>query len=129
MEWNHIIAAIFLILGAFFSLTGGVGILRMPDFYARIHPAGKNDTLGQFLLLFGLLFAVAWPEDWIVGSKLILMTIFVFITAPTATHAITKAAWMDNVRPMIDEDTSDQPLAPLPGQSPADAPDKEASNG
>lgn len=96
MAWNDIVTMVLLSLGAFLALTGGLGLLRMPDFYSRLHPAGKNDSLGQLLILGGLCFQI---EHWMVASKLVLIMIFLIVTAPTATHAITKAAWLDGLRP------------------------------
>ena len=63
-----ILACIFLALGCFAGLTGSVGILRMPDFYTRLHPAGKSDTLTQLFIVTGILLqsdahtaAPPWP--------------------------------------------------------------------
>lgn len=95
-----IIAAAMLVGGAFFALTAAVGLLRMPDFYSRIHPAGKCDTLAQFLILGGLLiFSLVGGDhaDFAVAAKLLMIMFFLFITAPTATHAICKAAYLDGL--------------------------------
>ncbi|MDF1801038.1 MAG: monovalent cation/H(+) antiporter subunit G [Planctomycetota bacterium] len=96
MEWNDYLTGVFLALGSFLALTGGVGILRMPDFYSRLHPAGKTDSLGQLMVLIGLCFQTS---DWLVLAKLGLIVSFLMLTAPTATHAITKAAWLEGLRP------------------------------
>lgn len=101
------LVAIFLFAGAFFSFTGAVGVLRMPDFYSRLHPVGKNDTLGATLILLGLCIeyfrynaaTTAEPYDVTVVIKLILTIIAVVATAPTATHAITRAAYIDGLVP------------------------------
>ena len=82
--------------GAALALTGAVGIVRMPDFYTRLHPAGKSDTLAQALILGGLMFQA---DDWTIVAKLALLSLFLFVTAPTATHAITKAAQLDQLEP------------------------------
>jgi len=120
VSWNEWVATAFLVLGAFFALTGGFGIIRFPDFYTRLHPAGKNDTLGQLLLLAGLAFLIHdWSEDWIVGAKLLLATTFIFLTAPTATYAITKAAWSEGLRPWGVEEEGGAPEAdPPPAEGP-----------
>lgn len=95
-----ILASLLLGMGCFFSLTGGVGILRMPDFYSRLHPAGKTDTLCVMLVISGLLVqCVQYDYDPLVAAKLLLIAAFIFITAPTATHAITQAAWHDGLKP------------------------------
>lgn len=89
-----------LIGGAFFALTAGVGILRMPDFYSRAHPAGKSDTLAQTLIFIGLAIQALQQEDLglMAGIKLVLTGVFLFITAPTAVHAITRAAHVDGLK-------------------------------
>ena len=94
MEWTTIATTVFLAGGAFFGLTGAVGLLRMPDFYTRLHPAGKADTLAQTLFMIGLLFQA---PDITTGLKVILVTTFLYMTAPTASHAITLAAHRDGL--------------------------------
>jgi multicomponent Na+:H+ antiporter subunit G len=97
---TEIITVTCLVGGAFFALTAGVGILRMPDFYSRAHPAGKSDTLAQTLVMIGLLFQALQYEDLGFGAaiKLVLISVFLFITAPTAVHAITRAAHVDGLQ-------------------------------
>lgn len=114
MEWNDYVSIVLLIFGAFLALTGAIGVLRMPDFYSRLHPAGKSDTLGQFLILIGLGFQLidgsgSFVTDYAAGPgmaaiKLLLIIIVVFVTAPTATHAITKAAYLDGLKPWTGEE-------------------------
>jgi multicomponent Na+:H+ antiporter subunit G len=108
----EIIGGLCMLAGAVFALTGAIGVLRMPDFYTRLHPAGKADTLAQALILFGLALLAgqqlinAWPneandhaEAWLgfanIILKLFLLSTLLFLTAPTATHAIAKAARLD----------------------------------
>ncbi len=88
-----------LALGCFFSLTGAVGIIRMPDFFTRVHPAGKNDTMGVSLIVLGLLAeTMKYNYGYWVAAKLVLIVLFVLITSPVATHAITKAAWLSGMK-------------------------------
>ena len=102
MAWNEIVASVLLALGVFLALTGSLGMLRMPDFYSRLHPAGKNDSLGSVFVLVGLAFLVDDPiGDWLVISKLVLITAFLIMSAPTATHAITKAAFLEGLQPWM----------------------------
>lgn len=98
--FSDIITVTCLVGGAFFALTAGVGILRMPDFYSRAHPAGKSDTLAQTLVTIGLLLRALHYEDLGYGAaiKLVLISVFLFITAPTAVHAITRAAHVDGLK-------------------------------
>lgn len=90
----NILVIIFLLCGLLFFAGGSIGILRLPDFYSRLHPAGKLDTTGLLMTMIAL--ALYTVQDWSVGSlltglKIILIVVFVFITSPTATHAIVDA--------------------------------------
>jgi len=75
--------------GVFFLLTGAIGLIRFPDFYTRMHAAGKCDTLGSLLVLIGL--ASHQGLD-LASVKLVVIALFIFFTSPTATHAIARAA-------------------------------------
>ena len=92
METLDIASAVLLAGGCFFALTGSVGVLRMPDFFARLHPAGKSDTLAQMLVMGGLMCQC---DDPLVMLKLASLSLLLFVTAPTSTHAISKAARLD----------------------------------
>ena len=83
--------AYFLItVGLIFFLGTSIGLLRFPDFYTRMHAAGKGDTLSTVLILAGCIFAVAHQGglSWLLGMKILLIILFVFIGSPTATHAM-----------------------------------------
>ena len=89
-----LLAAFFIILGLFFFTGGSIGILRFPDFFSRLHPAGKLDTMGLLMTMTGM--ALYTAQDLTVSSiltalKIMLIVVFVFITSPTATHAILDA--------------------------------------
>lgn len=84
-----VLSWVSLILGGFFCISGGVGLLRFPDFFTRIHAAGVTDTLGAGLILAGLMFQAGDPITLI---KLILVLLFAWLTGPTATHALAKSA-------------------------------------
>ena len=100
----NIIAAILLVLGLFFFTGGSIGILRFPDFYTRLHPAGKCDTMGLFFTLSAM--AVYTLHDYSLHSmltalKIMFIVIFVFITSPTATHAIVDAGVRAGLTPWV----------------------------
>jgi len=89
-----IIVCFFLFAGLFFFTGGAVGILRFPDFYSRLHPAGKLDTLGSLLAMIAL--ALFNLHHFSLGAlltslKMMLILVFVFLASPTATHAIVDA--------------------------------------
>ena len=97
-----ILAIILLSLGLFFFFAGTIGILRLPDFYSRLHAAGKCDSLAAVLMIIGIALYNLDPfsfEALLVSAKLLLIAAFVFITSPTATHAITEAALVLGVKP------------------------------
>ncbi|HLT38078.1 MAG TPA: monovalent cation/H(+) antiporter subunit G [Enhygromyxa sp.] len=120
----EIVGSLFLAAGCVLALTGSIGVLRMPDFYSRLHPAGKSDTLAQALILIGLaLFAGQQMLEVVLAGragehggaeliglanimlKLVLLSALLFVTAPTATHAIAKAARLDRfTRIRVEED-------------------------
>ena len=86
-----IIVCLLLFAGLFFFTGGALGILRFPDFYSRLHPAGKLDTLGLLLALMALaLFNLHHfsLSALLTSLKIILIVVFVFLASPTATHAI-----------------------------------------
>ena len=89
-----IIVCLLLFAGLFFFTGGAVGILRFPDFYSRLHPAGKLDTLGALLAMIALaLFNLHHFSlgALLTGLKMLLILVFVFLASPTATHAIVDA--------------------------------------
>lgn len=84
-----------LVVGSLFCLIGGVGLLRLPDFYSRMHAAGITDTLGAGLILTGLMLQGGLSH---VTIKLVLVLVFLLLTSPTAAHALVKAAYAAGVR-------------------------------
>ncbi|MEE8517100.1 MAG: monovalent cation/H(+) antiporter subunit G [Alphaproteobacteria bacterium] len=93
-----ILGWILLLGGGFFLIVGGIGLLRLPDFYTRLHAAGITDTLGAGLLLLGLMVQ-AGPT--LVTIKLILIGVFLLFTSPTATHAVANAAFVAGLKPRL----------------------------
>ncbi len=97
----NVVSFIMLISGLVFFAGGSVGILRFPDYYSRLHPAGKLDTMGLFMTLGGM--AVYVLSDFSLGAvltalKIMLIVVFIFITSPTATHAIADAGMRAGLR-------------------------------
>ena len=94
----NLISAGLLAAGSIFVLIGGFGLIRLPDFYTRLHAAGITDTLGAELILLGLMFQAGLS---LVTVKLILISLFIFFTSPTATHAVANAARVMGLKPML----------------------------
>ena len=75
--------------GGFFLLAGGIGMLRMPNFYTRVHAASLIDTLGVFASLGALVLQMDTVQT---ALKVALIALFLLITLPATTHALVKAA-------------------------------------
>ena len=100
-----IIASLLIVSGMFLFASGTLGLLRLPDFYCRMHATGKCDTLGGLLVMLGL---AVYQGFSLVSLKLLFIVIFIFLANPTATHAIGRAAFVNQVRPW----TKDSPEPP-----------------
>lgn len=92
--------ASWLLLGAggVFCVIGGIGLVRMPDFYTRVHAASVTETLGAGLILAGLMLQAGLT---LVCVKLAMIGLLIFLTSPTATHALTRAALVRGLEPML----------------------------
>ena len=95
------------LLGLFFFVGTAVGMIRFPDFYTRMHAAGKGDTLSTMLMLSG--FGLVSMEDlsmgsWLLFFKIMGVVLFIFITCPTSSHALMRAAFEDDEMPMTEKD-------------------------
>ena len=84
-----------LMTGCAFCVIGGIGMVRMPDFYSRSHAASLTDTLGAALILLGLGLQAGLS---LIAVKLLFIFIFLYITSPPAVHALVKAAYSKGVR-------------------------------
>ena len=91
-----------VIAGAFFLLVGGIGLIRLPDFYSRNHATGKSDTLGIMLVIFGLMLIEGFTIN---SAKLFFALIFVLLTNPTGTHALANAALQTGLKPWFRKNT------------------------
>ena len=89
-----------LLAGGAFSIVGAVGMLRMPDFYTRMHAASVVDTLGAGFILFGLLLQAGFT---LVAVKLLMIGALLLFTSPTAGHALARAAYERGLEPLLAE--------------------------
>ena len=87
-----------LVSGMVFVLAGSIGVLRLPDFYTRMHAAGVTDTLGAELIMIGLILQAGWSA---LSLKLALIGVFIFLTSPTASHAVANAAYRAGLKPHL----------------------------
>lgn len=99
VEW---LAAVLVAVGTFFGFVAVVGIIRLPDLYARLHAASKSDTLGSVLTLAGLAAVLGVGTE---SAKLVFLLLFLFLTSPTAAHAIARAGKEQGVEPAGDTES------------------------
>ena len=107
----EIFSAICILAGSFFCITGALGLLRLPDFFNRAHGAGVLDGLGAGLILLGFAFQAGSEHELI---RLVLILTFMWITGPTAVHALARAALHGSFKPVlaepeIEEESSSKP--------------------
>lgn len=87
---------VLIVGGSLFAMIGGVGVLRLPDFFTRLHGASITDTAGTSLIVLGLMLQAGFT---LVTVKLVLILAFLFFTGPAATHALARAALISGVKP------------------------------
>ncbi len=97
---------VLLVAGSIFCMIGGLGLIRLPDVYARMHGAGITDTLGAGLILAGLMVQGGFSQ---VTVKLILILIFLLFTSPTSTYALANAAYHRGLEPLLGTPRPDKP--------------------
>ena len=114
--------------GALFLIIGAVGVLRFPDFWSRLHAASVIDSAGMILMVAGMTVQAGLS---MVTVKLLLIGLFLFLTGPTATHAVANGALMTGMRPKEGAGlvgAEPMPLAPGGGE-PEPEPGSEAAEG
>ena len=102
-----VVGMILATIGLVFFLGAAVGLHRFPDFYTRMHAAGKGDTLSSLLILAG--FGLITLEDFsavglLLVVKVLAIVLFIMLTSPTSTHALMRAGFEDGVEPVVKGD-------------------------
>ena len=100
-ELRAIAIVALVLIGLFFTLVSTVGVLRLPDVYSRAHTASQADTLGAGFALAGVALAIGFDST---GIKTVLLLFFIFVTNPTAAHAIARAAHEEGIEPWTTDD-------------------------
>ena len=91
-------SSLFLLIGSFLCISGGIGILWFPDFYTRMHAVGVTETLANGMILIGLMLQ---NPDGLVVLKLIIILLMTLFISPTASHALAKAAMNNALKPKL----------------------------
>jgi len=100
-----IVSWLFLTSGGFFVLVGGIGALRMPDLYTRMHAASVTDSIGPILIIGGLMLQAGLT---LASIKLAAILVFLLLTGPTASNALASAAMLSGHRPELAQEISTQ---------------------
>ena len=99
---------VLVLVGLFFTFVSATGVIRLPDVYARAHTASQADTLGAGFALAGVALALGWD---VTGLMTVLLLFFIFVTNPTAAHAIARSAHEVGIEPWTaDDDRTDEDL-------------------
>jgi multicomponent Na+:H+ antiporter subunit G len=96
LDLANYISGVFLIVGALFSLTATIGVLRFPDLYTRLHAAAKAGPVGAGFVLLAVAVAAF---DAATALRAIVGIAFLILTAPVAAHLLARAAYLTDVAP------------------------------
>ena len=102
-ELLNIVSIILILSGLVFFLGASIGILRFPDFYTRMHAAGKGDTLSTILIMSGMAIQVIGDFEGssvLVAIKILAIAVLIMLTSPTSTHLLMKAGYDDGIIPV-----------------------------
>lgn len=97
----NLLGWVLLCSGGFFVLVGGIGALRLPDFYTRLHAASLTETMATILIFAGMILQAGLT---LASVKLVAIMLFLLLTAPTASYALANAALQSGMRPDADGD-------------------------
>lgn len=92
----HIASSALMAIGCFFVLIGSIGLIRLPDFFTRLHGASLIDTMGAYGILLGIALRGGFDLSLF---KIVCIIVLLAITGPTATHALARSAIATDVRP------------------------------
>lgn len=95
---------ILLLVGSVFSIIGGIGIVRLPEFFSRLHGAGITDTVGAGAILFGLMFQSGLSLTTV---KLLMILFFLLVASPSSCHALARSAMTHGLSPVLDTHRED----------------------
>lgn len=106
------VAWVLMFIGCVFVVAGGVGLIRLPDLYTRVHAAGVMDTGASiFMVLSMTLISLIQYQNPLIAGKLLLILFFTLFTTPTASHTLTKTALLSGLVP---KDENGNPIIASP---------------
>ena len=88
----YTIGSLFILIGAFFIISGMVGLVRFPDTFTKLHAAGVSEVVGVPLTLLGLAMT---QNTWMAAGKILILIPIIWIIGPVASNALAKAAYKD----------------------------------
>jgi len=91
-----VLSWILLTLGGAFVFVGGLGALRLPNFYTRMHAASLTDSMASILILLGIMLQAGWS---LAAIKLLAILAFLLLTGPTASYALANSALLSGLKP------------------------------
>ena len=89
---------VMLLIGSGFIITGGIGALRLPDLYTRMHATGLTDSMATLLILGGLMLQSGLT---LATVKIFAILVFLMLTGPTASYALANAAFLSGLKPEL----------------------------
>ncbi len=89
--WIEVVISLFLVVGSIFALVGAIGLYRLPDFFTRLHGPTKATTLGVGGITIASMIFFSNQGDGLSLHE-VLLTLFLFLTAPVSAHVLAKAA-------------------------------------
>ena len=98
-----ILSVLLILSGLVFFLGASIGVVRFPDFYTRMHAAGKGDTLSTILIMSGMAIQVISDFEgisFLVAIKILAIAVLIMLTSPTSTHLLMKAGYDDGIVPV-----------------------------
>lgn len=98
------LSGILLLAGGFFCVVGGIGLVRMPDLFTRMHAASVTETLGVGFVLLGLMLIAGWT---LVTVKLLMIGVLIGFVSPVSSHALARAALFRKVKPLLSKTGSE----------------------
>ena len=103
---KEIAVVVLALVGLFFSLSGAVGVVRMPDLYSRVQCSSKTITMGALPALAALVAGAGWYSAY--GTRALMVAFLLLVVNPAASHALSRAAYKTGI-PQWDKSVADEP--------------------